>query len=144
MVTRSVTTLREVDLIPTCEALYLQQMCPPLTTNARFLHDRFEAIAATDGDRIAIEFQNANRVSYRELNCRANQLAGYLVEKGVGPDTLVPICLPKSAEMIASILAILKAGGAFVPLDPDNPPERNNFIVNDVSARIVLTDENLR
>ncbi|KAE8410745.1 tyrocidine synthetase 1 [Aspergillus pseudocaelatus] len=144
MVDNSQTRLGEVDLIAPSEALYLQHMSVPATTDARFLHDGFEAIAATDGDRVAIEFEKTEVVSYRALNSHANQLARYLVQKGVGPDTLVPLCLPKSVEMIVSILAILKAGGGFVPLDPDNPPERNNFIVSDVSATMVLTDENLR
>lgn len=75
------------------------------------------------------------------MNARANKLASHLREQGVGPDVLVSICLPKSAEQILCILAILKAGGAFVPLDPDNPAEKNNLIVQDVSAMLVITTE---
>ncbi|KAL4921170.1 hypothetical protein BDW62DRAFT_198184 [Aspergillus aurantiobrunneus] len=138
------TALGDVDIVPASETSYLEQMSTKAATDARFLHDAFEATAAASGDRVAVEFEKALTVTYRALNARANQLAGYLVSKGVGLDTLVPLCLPKFVEMIACILAILKAGGGFVPLDPDNSPERNKFIVADVGARMVLTDENLR
>ncbi|OQE16304.1 hypothetical protein PENFLA_c028G04421 [Penicillium flavigenum] len=145
MVSNGEKPLKDVDIIPTSEALFLQQMSTlPTTTDAKFLHKRFEAIASEAGDRVAIEFEKTDPVSYRELNSRANQWARYLVQEGIGADSLVPVCLPKSVEMITIILAILKAGGGFVPLDPDNPPERNNFIVKDVSATIVLTEESLR
>ncbi|PYH91183.1 tyrocidine synthetase 1, partial [Aspergillus ellipticus CBS 707.79] len=119
MLSDSRTTLREVDVIAESEAKYLGALCPPVITNASFLHDQFERVAIEAGNRTAIEFENSDPVSYPELNNQANQFSRYLVR-------------------------ILKAGGAFVPLDPDNPPERNNFIVKDVQAKIVLTDENLR
>ncbi|EFQ99575.1 tyrocidine synthetase 1 [Nannizzia gypsea CBS 118893] len=135
--------LSEMEIIGSAESAFLRTLSQPVSSNARLLHDGFEAIVASTGDRVAIEFENGDNITYRELNSRANQLARFLVTKGVSPDSLVPICLPKSIEMITSILAILKAGGAFVPLDPDNPPERNNFIVRDVSAAIVLTNEHL-
>ncbi|EAW13719.1 putative nonribosomal peptide synthase [Aspergillus clavatus NRRL 1] len=138
-------SLRDLDIVTDAEALYLHSLSKPVTPTAQFLHHGFEEIAAAAGDRTAIEFfGDSEPVSYAELNRRANQLARYLIDNGVGPDTLVPLCLPKSVEMISTILAILKAGGGFVPLDSDNPPERNNFIVKDVAATMVLTDENLR
>ncbi|EPS31251.1 hypothetical protein PDE_06206 [Penicillium oxalicum 114-2] len=137
-------SLKDVDIVPPSEALFLQQMSTlPTVTDAKFLHKRFEVTALEAGDRVAIEFEKDEPVSYRELNSRANQWARYLVQQGIGADSLVPVCLGKSVEMITIILAILKAGGGFVPLDPDNPSERNNFIVRDVSATIVLTEESL-
>ena len=63
-------------------------------------------------------------MTYRELNERANQLARHLQRLGVGPDTLVGICVERSLEMVVGLLGILKAGGAYVPLDPEYPKER--------------------
>src|SRR5207302_2119243 len=62
--------------------------------------------------------------TYRELNERANQLAHYLRQQGVGPDRPVGLCLERSVETMVAVLGILKAGGAYVPLNPDNPPAR--------------------
>lgn len=71
-------------------------------------------------------FEN-NSLTYQQLNTRANQLAHYLQELGVKPDTLVGICVERSLEMIVGILGILKAGGAYVPLDPEYPQERRTL-----------------
>ena len=73
-------------------------------------------------------FEDAH-LTYRELNTRANQLAHYLRERGVGPEVLVGICMERSIEMIVTLLGILKAGGAYVPLDPSYPKERLAFIL---------------
>lgn len=87
------------------------------------LHQLFEQHALLHGDKIAVAAED-NQVSYGQLNRRANQLAHFLVEQGVRPDELVGICLDRSVEMIVSILAILKAGAAYVPLDPSYPAAR--------------------
>jgi amino acid adenylation domain-containing protein len=137
------TRIEKVNFLSSAEAMFLGELSSKTAQpEATLLHQPFENIAASMPDQIAIEFEGEEAVSYAQLNARANRLARELVKYGVGPDVLVPICLAKSVDTIVCILAVLKAGGAFVPLDPDNPPERNNFIVEDVSATIVLTDEN--
>jgi amino acid adenylation domain-containing protein len=83
------------------------------------------------------------RLSYGELNARANQLAHYLRSRGVGPEVRVAIRMQRSPEMIAGLLGILKAGGAYVPLDPANPEERAQFILQDSGAALLLTKEPL-
>ena len=84
------------------------------------------------------------RLTYRELNERANQLAHYLIKLGVGPEVLVGICIERSLEMVVGLLAILKAGGAYVPLDPHLPQERLAFMVSDSDVRVLLTSEKWR
>src|SRR6185503_13803973 len=77
-------------------------------------------------------------VSYGELDARANRLAHHLRRLGVGPDRRVAICVERSAPMVVGLLAILKAGAAYVPLDPDSPAERQALLVADCSATVVL------
>ena len=84
-------------------------------------------------DSIAVVFED-EQVSYRELNTRANQLAHYLSALGVAPERLVAICLERSVEMIVSILAVLKAGAAYVPIDPTYPIERQRYMMEDSHA----------
>jgi amino acid adenylation domain-containing protein len=83
-------------------------------------------------------------LTYRELNDRANQLAHYLQSKGVGPDTLVGVCLERSLNVVVALLGVLKAGGAYVPLDPSYPADRLEFIAEDSGISILLTQESLR
>jgi amino acid adenylation domain-containing protein len=91
-----------------------------------------EVVAVVDGER---------RVSYRELNARANQLAAHLRELGVGPDVRVGLCLERSAEMVVGLLATLKAGGCYVPLDPDYPPDRVREMLADAAPQVVVSDD---
>src|SRR5215217_5076406 len=86
-------------------------------------HHVFEAQAAKTPGALAVEFAG-EQLTYGELNQRANRLAHYLRGLGVGPESLVGICIERSNEMLTGLLAILKAGGAFVPLDPAYPPQR--------------------
>jgi amino acid adenylation domain-containing protein len=85
----------------------------------------------------------SERLTYAELNSRANQLANYMRGAGVGPDSLVGICVERSMEMIVGLLGILKAGGAYVPLDPRNPIERIAVILEETQANLVLAEERL-
>ena len=78
-------------------------------------------------------------LSYAELNAQANRLAHLLIGRGVGPEKLVALALPRSIEMIVSLLAILKTGAAYLPLDPDYPPNRLAFILQDAQPACVLT-----
>ncbi|MEP6743439.1 MAG: amino acid adenylation domain-containing protein [bacterium] len=81
------------------------------------------------------------QLSYRELNARANQLAHYLRRSGVGPDARVGICIERGLEMAVGVLGILKAGAAYVPLDPNYPSERLAFMLSDSQCSVILTSE---
>ena len=87
------------------------------------IHQLFEAQVKRTPEATAVMFER-EKLSYRELNAKANQLAHHLRALGIGPESLVGICLERSLEMIVGIMAILKAGGAYVPLDPAYPKER--------------------
>ena len=105
-------------------------------------HQLFEVQVERTPDAEAVVFGDRS-LSYRELNCRANRLAHHLRMSGVGPETLVGISVERSLEMMVGILGILKAGGAFVPLDPAYPRERLAFMIEDSGLEVVLTQENL-
>lgn len=102
----------------------------------------FEQQVVRTPDDVALIFGN-ERLSFRELNARANQLAHYLRRRGVGPEVRVAIRMKRSPEMIVGLLGILKAGGAYVPIDPANPEERALFILEDSGAALLLTKEPL-
>ena len=101
-------------------------------------HELFEAQADRTPDAVALAFQ-AEQLTYRELNRRANQVARYLVDLRVGPDTLVGLCVERSVAMVVGLLGILKAGGAYVPLDPAYPADRLAYILSDSAAPVLLT-----
>ncbi|MBW4672726.1 MAG: amino acid adenylation domain-containing protein [Desmonostoc geniculatum HA4340-LM1] len=104
------------------------------------IHQLFEAQVTKTPDNIAVVF-NEQKLTYRELNYRANQIAYYLQSLGVETEVLVGICVERSLEMIVGILGILKAGGAYVPLDPTYPKERLSFMLSDSQVQVVLTQE---
>ncbi len=82
-------------------------------------------------------------LSYRELDARSNQLARFLIERGVGRDVLVGVCMERSLEMVIALYGIIKAGGAYVPLDPTYPTERLAFMIEDAAPSLVLTQASL-
>ncbi len=82
-------------------------------------------------------------LTYRQLESRSNQLANHLRRNGVGPETLVALCLERSVEMVVAMWGVLKAGGAYVPLDPDYPAERLAYMLADAAAPVLLTQERL-
>ncbi len=102
------------------------------------IHQLFEIQAQKTPNSMALAFEG-RRLTYQELNHKANQLAHYLIEEGVTPDDLVGICIERSPEMVIGILGILKAGAAYVPLDPDYPKSRLEYMVEDAKLGIVLT-----
>lgn len=106
------------------------------------IHELFEEQAAKSPDAVALIFED-KRLTYRELNQRANQLAHCLRKHGIGPETLVGICVERSLEMVIGLLGILKTGGAYVPLDPEYPKEHLSFMLADSGARVLLTQEGL-
>ncbi|GAA4613441.1 non-ribosomal peptide synthetase DhbF [Saccharopolyspora hordei] len=90
-----------------------------------------DAVAVTAGDE---------QLTYEELNARANQLAHHLIDLGVGPEQLVALALPRSAELVVALVAVLKAGAAYLPLDPGHPAERIAHIVGDAQPSVLISD----
>jgi natural product biosynthesis luciferase-like monooxygenase protein len=105
------------------------------------IHELFAIQAELTPDAVAVAFQD-RELTYQELNAQANQLAHYLRLQGVGPDVIVGLQMERSLEMMIGLLAIHKAGGAYLPLDPDFPPDRLAFMVEDSHATVILTQEN--
>src|SRR6185369_4604714 len=117
------------------------------TTQATFDRDAtvkslFEIQVTKTPDAPALVF-GEQQLSFRELNERANRLAHYLIELGVAPESIVGVLMPRSAEMIVALLGIIKAGGAYLPLDPATPRDRLTSILADAGARVVLTQKQL-
>ena len=102
------------------------------------VHQLFEAQVARTPDATAVVYEE-QRLSYRELNARANQLAHYLRELGVMPDARVALCASRGVPMVVALLGILKAGGVYVPLDPDYPGERIAYMLSDSAPVAVLS-----
>jgi len=106
------------------------------------IHQLFEAQVKMTPNAVAVAFKN-QRLTYKELNAQANQLARYLQKLGVGPEVIVGICIDRSLEMVVGLLGILKAGGAYLPLDPAYPKERLTFMLSDSQVSILLTQQRL-
>jgi amino acid adenylation domain-containing protein/non-ribosomal peptide synthase protein (TIGR01720 family) len=99
----------------------------------------FEAQVAETPDAVALVFEE-DVLTYYELNRRANQLGHYLQAKGVGADSLVAVCLPRCTSLIVSILGILKAGGSYVPIDPEYPGDRIQHMLDDSGSSLLITE----
>ncbi|MCM3906014.1 MAG: amino acid adenylation domain-containing protein [Pyrinomonadaceae bacterium] len=106
------------------------------------VHELFETQVVETPDAVAVIFQD-QALTYAELNTRANQLAHRLQELGVGPDSLVGICVKPSLKMVVGVLGILKAGGAYVPLDAGYPVERLGFMMEDAGMSVLITESDL-
>ena len=104
----------------------------------KLIHLLFEEQVERTPDNIAVVFGH-QQLTYAQLNARANQVAYHLQSLGVGPDVPVAICIERCPEMVVGLLGILKAGGAFVPLDPAYPKERLAFMLEDARAPVLLT-----
>ncbi|WP_151484726.1 non-ribosomal peptide synthetase, partial [Streptomyces albicerus] len=102
------------------------------------LTELFERQAAQRSDAVAVTCDGATR-TYGELNSRANRLARHLVAQGVGPESVVGICLERSADLVVALLAVLKAGGAYLPIDPDSPADRIASMVQDAQPVLLVT-----
>ncbi|MCM2389958.1 AMP-binding protein, partial [Streptomyces albipurpureus] len=99
----------------------------------------FETQVMATPDAIAVVFED-QQLTYRELNARANQLARYLIGQGAGSEGLVGLALPRSAELIVALLAVLKSGAGYVPIDPEYPVDRIAFMLADAQPVLLITD----
>ena len=106
------------------------------------IHQMIARQAEATPDALAVTFANT-RLSYSEVDGRANRLAHQLIEMGVGPEVRVGVAMPRSEHLLIALLAVLKAGGAYVPLDPDYPAERLAYMLDDSRARVLLTEQSV-
>ncbi|WP_316398928.1 AMP-binding protein, partial [Bradyrhizobium sp. 33ap4] len=131
-----------IDILSTDERKYLleelNRTAAPYPSEL-CIHELFEAQVQKAPEAVAVVHEK-ERLSYGELNARANRLAHHLIELGVKPDQPVAICLERSVAMVVGVLAIMKAGGAYLPLDPAYPPARLRQIVGDAEPRLLLGD----
>ena len=139
-------SLRALEVIPEAEKreiLYEWNATEAEFPRERCVHELFEEQVEKTPDAVAVVYEDAT-LSYAELNRRANQLAHYLRELGVGPDQRVAICMDRSLEMMVGLLGVLKAGGAYVPLDPAYPAERLRYMLDESEPVAVLTQGHLQ
>src|SRR6185436_6717665 len=108
------------------------------------LHGGFERQAEATPEAVALIDDERRQLTYRELNARASELAGRLRRLGVGPETVVGVRLPRKAELIVSLLGVLKSGAAYLPLDPSYPEERIAFMMADAGAAVVVEEKDLK
>ncbi len=133
---------RKLDEISEGKSVVVSSVC---------VHQRFEERAFETPEAIAIifsskSFENAAKstsLSYRQLNERVNKIAHYLLSQGVRRGTRVGFCLARSVDVVASLLAILKAGGTYVPLDPNHPKKRLNYIIKDAQIDLLVSTSNV-
>jgi myxalamid-type nonribosomal peptide synthetase MxaA len=113
-----------------------------MSVQNKCIHQLFESQVERTPNAMAIEFEDS-RLTYQELNCRANQLAHYLRSLNIGPDIIVGICMKRSIELIVALLGVLKSGAACLPLDPAYPRERLALMLLDSEVPLLLTQEKL-
>jgi amino acid adenylation domain-containing protein len=106
------------------------------------IHQLFEERALQHAEAVAASF-DSQQLSYKELNSKANQLARYLQKQGVGAEVLVGLCAERSIDLIVGMLAVLKAGGAYLPLDPSYPRDRLNLMLEDAGVKVLLIQDKL-
>ena len=107
------------------------------------IHQLFEEQVEENKDRIAVVYEE-QQLTYEVLNKKANQLGHYPKKQQVVPETLIGICLPRGLDLIIGLFGILKSGGVYVPLDPEYPNDRLNYILKDAGIRMLLTTTNLK
>ncbi|HVW20570.1 MAG TPA: amino acid adenylation domain-containing protein [Opitutaceae bacterium] len=137
--------LHDLAWVPAAEQRELLRWAgsPPPEGDGATLPALFEAQAARRPDAVAVSAADGP-LTYRRLNARANRLARRLIAAGAGPEERVGLCLGRSAEAVVAILAVLKAGAAYLPLDPETPPERLEFMLADARPRLLVTTERER
>lgn len=146
MVNDTAVHVQELDILSEDERSLLIEKFNDTATEypkEKTIYQLFEEQAARTPEQIAIVFED-QKLTYRQLNEQANQLARTLRAKGVRSDRTAAIISDHSIELVVGILAVLKAGGAYVPIDPDYPEQRIQYILNDSKTEIVLTQSHLQ
>jgi surfactin family lipopeptide synthetase C len=145
MVARPEQRLADVPLLSAAERQQIVvewNTVPASYSTNSCIHQLIEEQTERTPEVVAVTFAD-QQLTYHELNARANQVAHYLRRLGVGPETLVGICMERSLDLIVGLLGILKAGGAYVPLDPAYPPERLAYMLHDTQAPIMLVQHRM-
>ncbi|MDI5909770.1 non-ribosomal peptide synthetase, partial [Streptomyces sp. 12257] len=125
-----------------CDRVQAASHGPVREQGAASLPDRFAAAVARAPHAVAVETPETT-LTYEELNARANRLARLLVDRGVGPESLVAVAMHRSADLVAACLAVLKAGAGYLPVDPEYPAERIAYMLDDARPAVVLTTADL-
>lgn len=138
------TAIQNLTILSDCGRRYLLTLHQTTANypSDQTIHQLFEAQVRQAPDAIAV-ISEQHSLTYAELNARANQLAHYLRQQGVGSEIIVGLCLERSLELIIGLLAILKAGGAFLPLDPSYPKVRLGLMLQNAQVSILLTQSTL-
>ncbi|GAB2755696.1 non-ribosomal peptide synthetase DhbF [Salinifilum aidingensis] len=139
--------LRELPLLDGAErrralgldAAPVQRTAAEAAPEGRTLPELFEQQVQLTPEAVAVR-DGADSITYGELNARANRLAQYLIDRGVGPDQLVALTFQRSAELVVAVLGTLKSGAAYLPLDPEQPRRRREHVLADARPALVLTD----
>src|SRR5215213_5970923 len=131
-----------VFMMPLLKPLAVQRQAKQSKKQYDLIHRLFDDQAARTPEAVARVYED-EQFTYAQLNARANQLAHYLRTLGVGAETLVGVCMDRSSEMVVALLGVLKAGGAYLPLDPSYPHARLSFMLADAQAPLLLTQDTL-
>jgi amino acid adenylation domain-containing protein/non-ribosomal peptide synthase protein (TIGR01720 family) len=144
VIENSTSEIGELEILSDIERQLLFEVNDTKTDYPKHLciHELFESQVEQTPDAIAVVFEE-QQITYRELNCRANQLAHHLQQLGVKPGVLVAVYLERSLQMIAAVLGILKAGGAYVPLEPSFPKVRVQLLLCDLKINYLVTQTSL-
>ncbi|KAJ8120528.1 hypothetical protein ONZ43_g2784 [Nemania bipapillata] len=130
-----------IDLLSDSESELLSRPQDITTGVPNHLLQQFDQMVHDYPNRSAIQWQTLETITYEQLDVRSNQMASFLATQGVKPGQYVCTLLYKSPMLIIAMLGILKAGGCYVPLSPDNPIERNSFIINETTASLVISEK---
>src|SRR4051812_4235749 len=120
------------------DLIHLGEGGPLAATGERLAHHRFEASARAHPDRIAV-VSNDEKLTYAQFDARAEAISRRLRAAGVGRETVVGICLPRRLDVLVTVFAVMKSGGAYLPLDLVQPLERRRFMLEDAGATTLVT-----
>ncbi|MFH5244969.1 non-ribosomal peptide synthase/polyketide synthase, partial [Antrihabitans spumae] len=135
--THAVGDIDTLDAIERDQVLHLWNSSGPDTGADTTLVALFDNAAAAHPDSVAVRYENS-ALTYRELDARANQLARVLIDAGVGPESLVAVSLPRSLDLVVALLAVVKAGGGYLPVDPTYPADRIEYMLLDAAPVCVV------
>uniref|UniRef100_UPI000AB3E408 amino acid adenylation domain-containing protein n=1 Tax=Aldersonia kunmingensis TaxID=408066 RepID=UPI000AB3E408 len=138
IVAQSDTAIGDLPVLSNVEYTLLTQVDGDAGVERELFADLLTRAVALDPDKTAVRYAGRS-ISYRELDEYSSRLAGVLIDRGVGPETLVALALPRSYEMVAAVWAVAKAGGAHIPVDPNYPADRVAYMLTDSSAVLGIT-----